>query len=233
MSGPAESSPSRLVAACLTCSMPVGTAAPRPGRPADAAPRDGAASWCPEHGRITPLWRPTDTSYEAFGQYLETAAGLPTYLPWPISPGWRVSDFAAVAGDGRTLATLACVSGTSPQDGPVDVLLVTEELGTGLGARCAAVPGLDPGPLPDHHAPAARVRVGRRSLPLWLVSPSQTPTGADRSVLIGELGGRWLWVVLKPASALLLLHDDWVLRDVSVDGPTLVDLTFAGPGPGW
>ena len=48
-----------------------------------------------------------------------------------------------------------------------------------------------------------------------------------------EAGGRWLWVVLRPASAMLLLRDDWILRDVSGLGPPLVELPFGGPRPGW
>jgi hypothetical protein len=40
-------------------------------------------------------------------------------------------------------------------------------------------------------------------------------------------------MVLRPASALLLLRDDWILRDLSELGPPLVELSFGGPGPAW
>ena len=46
---------------------------------------------------------------------------------------------------GATMATLTCTSGTSELDGPVDVLVVAEEAGTGLGARCAGTRYDDPG----------------------------------------------------------------------------------------
>ena len=54
-----------------------------------------------------------------------------------------------------------------------------------------------------------------------------------RSVLAGEAAGRWLWIVLRPASALLLLQDEWILRDVSALGPQLLETPFGGPRPGW
>ena len=54
----------------------------------------------------------------------------------------------------------------------------------------------------------------------------------DRSVFAGEAAGRWLWLVLRPASAMLLLRDDWILRDIAGLGPQLVELPFGGPPPG-
>ena len=81
--------------------------------------------------------------------------------------------------------------------------------------------------------PGARVRIGRQAVNLWDVSTSAADGEFDRSVLAGEAGGRWLWIVLRPASALLLLTDDWMLRDVSHDGPALLDLPFGGHRPAW
>ena len=52
-------------------------------------------------------------------------------------------------------------------------------------------------------------------------------------LLAGEAQGRWLWLMLRPASAILLLRDEWILRDVSVTGPQLVALPFGGPSPAW
>ncbi|MCW2767122.1 MAG: hypothetical protein JWO11_3081 [Nocardioides sp.] len=187
---------------------------------------------CPEHGSVVPLWRPSEASYDAFAEHLKTASSFPTYLPWPMSPGWTVTDFAVV-GDGadRTRATMTCSSGTSELDGPVDVLVVTEEAGTGLGARCAGTrhddPGVGEGP------PTVRVRIESVQVPLWPVSTSGQPGEWDRSVVVGEAHGRWLWIVLRPASAILLLQDDWILRDVSRLGPPLVETPFGGPPPPW
>ncbi|WP_447647083.1 DUF6758 family protein [Nocardioides zeae] len=49
----------------------------------------------------------------------------------------------------------------------------------------------------------------------------------------GEAHGRWLWLVLRPASAILLLRDDWILQDLSGVGPPLVELPFGGDRPVW
>ena len=188
---------------------------------------------CPEHGVIPPLWRPEEVTYDAFVEHLGATARLPTYLPWPLSPGWRVTDFAAVGelGDGR--AAMTCVSGTSELDGPVDVLVVTEEPGVGLGSRIAGTVHDDPGAEISDGPPTVRVRIDSQTVPLWPVSTSASTGEWDRSVVAGEASGRWLWMVLRPASAVLLLRDDWILRDVSGLGPPLVELPFGGPAPTW
>ena len=191
---------------------------------------------CPVHGVVLPtLWRPEDDdeiSYDVFVDHLGTAGTFPTYLPWPMSPGWSVTDFA-VAADERTWATATCVSGTSELDGPVDVFVVAEEPGTGLGARCAAIDSSDPGREVGDGQPTARVRIGSQSVSLWAVSTASSDDRFDRSVFAGEANGRWLWLVLRPASAMLLLRDDWILRDVSSVGPPLVEMPFGGPRPVW
>ena len=184
---------------------------------------------CPDHGPTPPLRRPEVASYDGFAEHLRVAGELPTYLPWPMSPGWSVSDFAVV--EGR--AAMTCCSGTSALDGPVDVFVVSEESGTGLGARCAGTPYVDPGPELGVGVPDVRVRLGSQSTPLWPVSTATSRHELDRSVLAGEAGGRWLWVVLRPASAMLLLRDEWILRDVSGLGPPLVEMPFGGTSPAW
>jgi hypothetical protein len=65
------------------------------------------------------------------------------------------------------------------------------------------------------------------------VSTSTADASFDRSVFVGEAFGRWLWLVLRPASAALLLREEWILQDVSRVGPPLVEVTFGGPAPGW
>ena len=189
---------------------------------------------CPDHGGTAPLWRPEEPTYEAFAEHLAATRQFPTYLPWPMGPGWSVTDFAAV-GDGaeRARATLTCVSGTSELDGPVDVLVVAEEPGTGLGGRCAGTRYDDPGAEIALRVPTARVRIGSQQVSLWDVSTSTADGEFDRSVLAGEAAGRWLWIVLRPAAALLMLRDDWILRDVSHVGPELVEVPFGGPRPTW
>ncbi|TIC87567.1 hypothetical protein E8D34_09665 [Nocardioides sp. GY 10113] len=179
------------------------------------------------------MWRPTDSSYEAFVDHLARAGAFPTYLPWPLGPGWVVSDFAVVAGD-STRATMTCASGTTALDGPVDVIVVSEEPGTGLGARLAGLDlGSDGAPSGGAGPPEVRIRLETYPVGLWPVSTSAADGEWDRSVLAGEAEGRWLWLVLRPASAILLLRDGWILRDLSAVGPQLMTLTFGGPAPSW
>lgn len=214
-----ESSEGPLSAGCPRCTTPV---------------LEGDQAWhCPEHGAVAPLWRPGIASYEAFAEHLTRAGSFPTYLPWPMSPGWHVTDFGVVGRRRRAVATVTCCSGTSELDGAVDVLVVSEEPGTGLGARCAGTRGRDPGPEVGEGAPTAHVRVDGHEAALWSVSTSQADADFDRAVLVGEAQGRWLWIVLRPASALLLLRDDWILRDVASVGPAVVETPFGGPPPSW
>jgi hypothetical protein len=63
------------------------------------------------------------------------------------------------------------------------------------------------------------------------VSTSDSDPAFDRSVFVGEAHGRWLWLVLRPASAALLLKDEWILIDVADLGPELVDVPFGGHPP--
>ncbi len=209
-----------LTAGCPRCPAPVSETA------------DG---WtCVEHGGIQPMWRPGESSYETFTDHLRAAQAFPTYLPWPMSPGWRVTDFAVVGADPtRPRATMTCCSGTSQLDGPVDVIVVAEEAATGLGARIAGTVHDDPGPDIGDGPPAVKVRVDGQVVNLWPVSTSASSAEWDRSVVAGEAAGRWLWLVLRPASAMLLLRDDWILRDISGAGPQLVEMPFGGPAPLW
>jgi len=128
------------------------------------------------------LWRPGLASYDAFAEHLTTAGSFPTYLPWPMSPGWHVTDFGVVGRRDRALATVTCCSGTSELDGAVDVLVASEEPGTGLGARCAGTRGRDPGPEVGEGVPTAHVRIGGHEAALWSVSTSQADADFDRAV---------------------------------------------------
>lgn len=193
----------------------------------------GPAVECPAHGVVTPLWRPSEATYAAFVDHLARAGDFPTLLPWPIGPGWQISDFGVVAAADRSpIATMACFSGLTDLDGPVDVLIVSEEAGTGLGARVARLDRSYP-PEPGDEPPAAKVRVGSTTVALWTVSTSGTDQEFDRTVLVGEEAGRWLWVILYPAPAVLLLQQDWILRDAAGAGALLVELAFGGAPPRW
>jgi hypothetical protein len=218
--------------------MPLRAGCPRCRADVDHQPDRGVPTRCPVHGDVRTMWTPSgpeDVCYEGFADHLGAAADFPTYLPWPMSPGWAVTDFAVVGEPalGRAWATVTCVSGTSELDGPVDVFVVAEEPGTGLGARCASMERSDPGREVGTGLPTVKVRIGSKAVPLWAVSTSSADERFDRSVFAGEADGRWLWLVLRPASAMLLLRDDWILRDVSGIGPPLVEMAFGGPRPAW
>lgn len=208
----------------------------RAGCPFCPAPvTEAGGTWaCVEHGPTPPLWRCQDPSYDDFTDQLYRCGDFPTLLPWPLGPGWRVTDFAAMGEDaGRMRATLTCTSGTTALDGPVDVFVVVEEPGTGLGPRVAGTGRDDPGEEVTHGPPAARVRLGSQQVPLWAVSTSSTAPEFDRSVLVGESQARWLWLVVRPAPAMLLLTDEWILREAAELGPPLLEVPFEGPAPRW
>src|SRR4051812_48681083 len=178
-----------------------------------------------------------------------------------MSPGWTIADFGCVGGSDRVRATVTTTVGTSDLDGEVEVTIVSEDPGIGLGARCAGTSYDDPGPQISNGPPSIHVRAGGRTVPMWLVGDTRggpppprarcdtggSPTferelsvadlTADdvlaRAVFAGEADGRWLWLVMRPASAALLLHDDWLLADVTGFGPEALEMPFGGPRPTW
>ncbi len=209
-----------LAAGCPRCTAPV-------------TEEDG--SWrCPDHGPITPLWRPAVAGYDDLTEHLRRCAGVPTLVPWPLAAGWTITDFGCVAApDHEGRATMLSCSGVTEADGVVEVTVVSEEPGVGLGARCAGTHHTDPGAEVGEGPPHCRVEVDGVTLPLWSVSTSSGSAAFDRSVFAGEAHGRWLWLVLRPASAALLLCADWVLADLAGLGPELVDVPFGGHPPPW
>lgn len=208
-----------LAAGCPRCSSPV--------------TRDESGWRCLDHGLITPLWRPPVPSYDALAEHLKRC-DVPTLLPWPLSPGWTVTDFGCVAAeDGPARASLVSCSGASDLDGVVELTVVAEEPGVGLGARCAGTSRTDPGSEIEDGPPHAKVRIDGHPVPLWAISTSDNDPTFDRSVFAGEAHGRWLWLVMRPASAALLLNDEWILMDIAGLGPELVELPFGGNPPPW
>jgi hypothetical protein len=186
---------------------------------------------------IDPLWRPSEADYESFAELVGRSEDLPTYLPWPMSPGWTIADFGCVGSAGRVRATVTTTVGTSDLDGQVELSIVAEDPGVGLGARVSGTSYDDPGPQISNGPPAIRVRAGGRTVPLWIVD-DERPAASDedllaRAVFAGEAEGRWLWLVVKPASAALLLSDDWLLADVTGFGPEALEMPFGGPRPAW
>jgi hypothetical protein len=214
---------------------------PRCGEP--AVDQRGWA--CPLHGVISPLWGPETPDYDALIEHLGRAGGLPSWIPWPLKEGGAISDFGSVVGPSASFATCTFMSDV---EGLVEFTVLTEEPGVGLGARCAGVPGWQPSPDLRVQPRAASVRIDGHPIALWPVSTAASADDAadfargpapsdellDRSVFVGEAEGRWLWVVLRPASAALLLLDDWSLQDLGALGAAaLLDLPFRTAPRGW
>ncbi len=195
---------------------------------------DGAEFTCAQHGSVVPLWRSATSDYTTFTEVVRRAAELPTYLPWPMSPGWSIADFGCVAGgDGPALATVTTTIGASALDGDVEVTVVSEEPGVGLGSRVAGTETAEPGDAVGQGAASIRVRVDAHAVPMWVLPSSDDDDLLARAAFVGEAGGRWLWLVMRPASAALLLRDDWLLADASGFGPEAIEMPFGGPPPTW
>lgn len=162
------------------------------------------------------------------------SAGMPTYLPWPLSPGWTIADFGCVAKPGRVaVATVTTTVGASALDGDVELTIVAEEPGVGLGARCAGTYRTDPGGSVGVGPASVRIRVDAHPVPMWSVPSGDGDDVLARSVFAGESGGRWLWLVMRPASAALLLRREWFLADAGGFGPEAVEMPFGGTQPDW
>jgi uncharacterized protein DUF6758 len=196
---------------------------------------DEGGTWrCADHGIVPPLWRPATPDYVSFTEHLNRSADVPSLMPWPLAPGWTLTDFGFVAAEGHEAkASFVACAGPSDADGVVELTVVSEEPGVGLGARIAGAPRTDPGADIGEGPPHVKVRIDGHPVSLWAVSTSAADVTFDRSVFAGEAHGRWLWLVLRPASAALLLNDEWVLHDLSDLGAELINLPFGGSPPAW
>jgi len=176
------------------------------------------------HGEVHPLRMAYSTSAEGLEGLLRGAA-VPVWLPWPLPTGWLVTGFAG-AGDERsgTRGCAVALSGPNPVGGPGEMLLVSEELGVGLGARLAGLAGPDPGSDFAARPPHAVVRFGNHEFPLWHVD------APERAAFAGEMMGNWLWLILWPDTAGMLLVEPLELRDLRDPGQDL-DLPFGAPSP--
>ena len=150
---------------------------------------------------------------------------VPVWLPWPLPQGWVVTGFTG-AGDERSgiRGSVVALSGPNPCGGPAELLIVAEELGVGLGAGLAGLPGPDPGDGFATGKPHAAVEVGSREAPLWLVESD----GA--AVFAGEVAGSWVWVLLWPDTAGVMLLERLILRDLR-DPEQDLDLPFGALSP--
>lgn len=185
-----------------------------------------SSAWsCERHGAVHPLHISAHASVEAV-THVVAQSRVPVWSPLPLLPGWTLTG-SAYAGDERTggRASVLAFSGPSPLGGPADILLVAEEPGTGLGARYAGCPGPDAGDAVSG-TPYAKVLVAGHPTPLWACSDGDD----SRFAAVGEALGVWLWAVLWPVDAELLLLENLQLHDLRGGGvPT--DLPMGAPSP--
>jgi len=197
---------------------------PRCGSPVHA-PTAWSSAWrCDLHGDVDPLIPARRPTKDGLDSLLKNAK-VPALVPWPLPQGWLVSGFAG-AGDERsgTRGFAVALSGPNPLGGPADLVIVAEEPGVGLGAGLASLPGPDPGAGFATGQPHAAVRVGNHEAPLWHVEAD----GA--AAFAGEVAGCWLWVLLWPDTAGVMLFEPLPLRDLR-DPAQDLDLPFGALSP--
>lgn len=182
-----------------------------------------SSAWeCERHGAVHPLRVIARPTPDVLGRAADAAA-VPFWVPSPLLPGWTLSGLAT-AGDERTgaRATVVALAGPSPLGGPADLLLVAEEPAVGLGARVAGT-DVEPGSCIEG-APEAKVEAAGHPTALW-----RCPSADDRVAFVGEAAGVWLWAVLWPPAAELVLMEDVVLHDLRARRSA--DLPLGAPSP--
>ena len=128
---------------------------------------------------------------------------------------------------------MTCCAGTSELDGPVEVIVITEEAGTGLGARIAGTLYDDPGGEVGHGPPAVKVHIEGQVVSLWPVSTDLssgemgTPGGGRRGARPVAVAGAAPGVGDAAAARRL----DPARRQRR--GSQLVETPFGGPAPLW
>jgi hypothetical protein len=190
------------------------------------APNYWSSDWtCGSHGAVLPLQPPKSPSNQGLKGVLRDAR-VPVWVPWPLPIGWLVTGFLH-AGDDRTgsRACAVALSGPALLSGPADMLLVAEEIGVGLGAYFAGLDGPDPGGVFESSPPHAKAEIRGHPVSLWAVEAEP-----DRAVYVGEALGRWLWAVLWPSDAGVLMLEQLNLRDLR-DPDMALDLPYGASCP--
>lgn len=189
------------------------------------APGLWSSDWqCERHGAVAPLFVVPRACVETVS-HLAARSDVPLWAPLPLLPGWTVTGMAR-AGDDRSGAcgTALALSGPSPLGGAADIVFVAEEPGVGLGAGLAGQGGVDPGMDPDA-APDAKIEAAGHPTALWA-----TPSAPDRMAFVGEAMGLWLWTVVWPPAAELVLIESISLHDLRERDHT-AELVFGAPSP--
>jgi hypothetical protein len=178
---------------------------------------------CERHGQVLPLRRWTRVTPDVLAAATRKGS-VPLWSPLPLLAGWTATGLA-LAGDDRhgARATALALSGPSPLGGPADLLLIAEEPGIGLGARYAGISSVDPGAALDG-APDAKVEAAGHPTALW-----RCDSAPDRVAFVGEALGVWLYAVLWPPAAELVLLEHVVLHDLRHDAHAGLDLPVGAP----
>lgn len=183
------------------------------------------------HGAVLPRQPSNRPGPEGLAVTLRDAR-VPVWTPWPLPASWLVTGFATV-GDDRSgaRATAVAVSGPGLLHGPADMVLIAEEPGIGFGAHFAGLAGPDPGTAFNGGPPHVRLDVGgpaatcEQTVPMWAVGDRP-----DRAAYVGEAMGNWLWAVLWPAGAGVLMVERLTLLDLREPGMDL-DLPYGAYSP--
>lgn len=185
-----------------------------------------SSSWdCDLHGAVHPLHVAARPAVEAVHR-IAGASGVPLWAPLPLLPGWTLSGLATAGDDrGPAKATVLALSGPSPLGGPADLLLIAEEPGVGVGARYAGLGEIDPGTSVAGQ-PEAKVQAAGHPTALW-----RSPSAEDRVAFVGEALGVWLWAVLWPPAAELVLIEHVILHDLRAVAHEAVDLPVGAASP--
>ena len=183
-----------------------------------------SSNWhCDRHGPVLPLRTWTRIGPDLLRQTAATC-DVPLWCPLPLLPGWTVTGLATVGDErGGARATVLALAGPSPLGGPADLLLVAEDPGTGLGGRIAGTEVVDPGAVVTG-PPDAKVEAAGRPTALW-----RCASAPDRVAFAGEALGVWLWAVLWPLAAELVLLEHVVLHDLRHEKHAGFDLPVGAP----
>jgi hypothetical protein len=159
-------------------------------------------------------------------EHVVKQAKVPVWMPQGLSGGWVCGGFA-YAGDDRdgVRATVSSTGGPSPLGGAAEILIVAEEPGVGLGARHAGLPGPDPGAGFDAGPPDAKIEVAGHPTALWSL-----PAEDDCAVFVGEAKGQWLWAIVWPATAGVVMYDELSVADLR-DGFIEAEIAFGSLSP--
>lgn len=166
---------------------------------------------CSRHGPVAPLHDAVLPTPDVLAQ-LAKSADVPLWLPWPMPTTWLFTGLRLVGGGKQPVeAAVVGLTGRGLSLGPSDLLIVSEQPGTGLGASLAGAAEPDP----DLTATAAvtKIRAAGYQTPLWAVD------GPGRAAYVGEAAGSWLWLIAWPEAAWSVVDDDLQLVDVRSVSP--------------